>query len=112
LRAKAQQFFAQHSSQHSDPAFQSHFGDRQMDEEMDVIGHDDIAANCDIVFGRGARGKCAKGVVYLRSGQERKTFVSVERDEIKGLEEGKEAFQTWRALGEVGFIVDGAESVR
>ncbi len=73
LCAKAQQFFAQDGSQHSDPALQGHFRNWEVDEEVNVVRHDDITADRDVMFRGRAQAKRAKDIMYFGTGEKRKT---------------------------------------
>jgi hypothetical protein len=82
VNSKLKQFLANDIAQRLNPGGQGDAMPRKSDKNMDVIGHDDIATNGNIML-LGINKKDAKGVMDFIACQQVLPFISIERDEVE-----------------------------
>jgi hypothetical protein len=97
LAAKPKQFFSDDGSQRVDPFGKRDSSRRNRDEEMNVIGHNDVTADGN-VMSLPADAKIPENIVDLFSGQQSKPLMRVEGYEEKRMNRRIDRFQSRRTF--------------
>ena len=88
VNAKFKQFLADDVAQRLNPHGHSDSMSRKGSKEMNVVGHDDIATNSDIIL-LGIDRKGAKGLMDFVTCQQTPMFIRIEGDEVERTDIGK-----------------------
>jgi len=98
LDPESQQFLSDYRFQRTNPFGKGESGHWERDEQMNVIRHDDIAANGNVVIFC-ARAKRTKDLVDLFASEKPKSRVCIEGNEIEWTHGGEEQFKPSWAFG-------------
>ena len=96
LKSTPEQALAQHGSQCLHPLCQSQAGRRHCNEQMAVIGHEDVASDGNVIL-LCSKTEGSKRFMDFGMCKHRQTFISIKRYKIKGTGICKEPLKSRRA---------------